>query len=241
MHRGDPAPPPGAEPAAASATGRTRLRRRSSRRGPPPSFYPGPGLLLPHLDGAVVPLDGPARADLDGPAPPAQQVPIPGTVYCTPNLRATRSRIRASVHRWSCHPAASGPASSTVSSSASCASSSWQRAACPLDASPATPPASQARRHRRTDRSLTRSSAAITAAGTRCPNLSTASSRTCSRRRRPSAVNPPPCAYRIHLAYPRKPHVSAPRTSRIKEAASHLSGMMYTRGDAAAIRSRRFL
>ena len=141
---------------------------------------------------------------------------IPGTVYCTPNLRATRSRTRASVHRWSSHPAASGPASSTLSSSASCASSSWQRAACPLDASPATPPASQARRHRRTDRSLTRSSAAITAAGARCPNLSTASSRTCSRRLRPSAVNPPPCAYRIHLAYPRKPHPSAPGHHELK-------------------------
>ena len=140
---------------------------------------------------------------------------IPGMVYCTANLRATRSRIRASVHRWSPKPAASGPASSTDSSRASCCSSSRHRAAGPFDASPAGPPASHACRHRRTDRSVTRSSAAISAAGTRCPNLSTAASRTCSRRLRPSAVNPPPCAYRIPPAYPRKPRPSAPRTSRI--------------------------
>ncbi len=57
---------------------RTRPRRRSSRPGPPPSFYPGPGLLLPHLDGAVVPLDGPARPHLARPAAAAQQVPDPG-------------------------------------------------------------------------------------------------------------------------------------------------------------------
>ena len=38
-------------------------------------------------------------------------------------------------------PGGSGPASSAVSSSASCASSSRHRAACPLDASPATPAA----------------------------------------------------------------------------------------------------
>ena len=46
----------------------------------------------------------------------------------------------------------------------------------------AGPLVSLACRHRRTDRSLTRSSAAITAASTRCSNLFTASSRTCSRR-----------------------------------------------------------
>jgi transposase len=81
----------------------------------------------------------------------------------------------------------------------------WKKETWPRDASPAGPPASQACRHRRTDRSLTRSSAAITAAGTRCPNLLAASSRTCSRRLRPSAVSPPPCAYRIYPAYRHKP------------------------------------
>jgi hypothetical protein len=124
--------------------------------------------------------------------------------------------MRASVHRWSCQPAASGPAPSAASSTASCPSSSRQRAACPRDATPGRPPASQARRHRRTDRSLTRSSAATTAVGARCPNLSTASRRTCSRRLRPSAVNPPPCAYRIRPAYRRKPHLSASGHHQLK-------------------------
>src|SRR5262249_4851563 len=125
------------------------------------------------------------------------------------NLPMTRSRMRARVHRWSCHPAASGPASSNPSSAASCASSRRHRAACPREANPAAPPSSHACRHRRTDRSLTRSSAAITADGTRCSNRSTASSRTRSRRLRASAVNPPPCAYRIHPAYRQQPHPSA--------------------------------
>ena len=57
--------------AAASSTGRIRLRRRSSRRGPPPSFYLRPGLLLPHLDRAIIALDGPPRGQL----PPFQPAP----------------------------------------------------------------------------------------------------------------------------------------------------------------------
>jgi hypothetical protein len=44
---------------------------------PPRCFYPRPGLFLPHLDRAVVALDGPPRADLAGPATAAQQVPDP--------------------------------------------------------------------------------------------------------------------------------------------------------------------
>jgi anti-sigma regulatory factor (Ser/Thr protein kinase) len=88
--------------------------------------------------------------------------------------------------------------------------------ACPREATPARPPASQAYRHRRTDRSLTRSSAAITADGARCSNLFTASSRTCSQRLRPSAVSPPPCAYRMYPAYRYKQHTSPQRTSPIK-------------------------
>src|SRR5207245_5133831 len=109
-----------------------------------------------------------------------------------------------------------GPAPSARSSAASCCSSSRHCAARPREASPARPAACQACRHRRTDRSLTRSSAAITAAGAPCSNLLPASSRTSSRRLRPSAVSPPPCAYRMHPAYRRKPPTSAPRTSPIK-------------------------
>jgi hypothetical protein len=86
---------------------------------------------------------------------------VPGMVYRTPNLSAIRSRIRASVHRWSYQPEAAGPASSTRSSSASWSAPSRHRAACPFEASPGAPPASQARRHRCTDRSDTRSSAAM--------------------------------------------------------------------------------
>jgi len=70
--------------------------------------------------------------------------------------------------------------------------------------------------HRRTGRSLTRSSAAITADGTRCSNLLAASSRTSSRRLRPSAVSPPPCAYRMHPAYRHKPRASAQQTRPTK-------------------------
>ena len=113
-------------------------------------------------------------------------------------------------------PAASGPASSAASSAASCCSSSRHCAACPREASPASPLACQACRHRRTDRSLTRSSAAITAAGTRCSNLLAASSRTCSRRLRPSAVSPPPCAYLMHLAYRPKRRMSASGHHQLK-------------------------
>src|SRR5260370_727656 len=81
-------------------------------------------------------------------------------------------------------------------------------------------PSGRPRRHRRTDRSLTRSSTAIIADGTRCSNLSTASSRTRSRRLRPSAVNPPPCAYRIHPAYRQQQDPPAPWTSPIKDLLS---------------------
>jgi hypothetical protein len=63
--------------------------------------------------------------------------------------------------------------------------------------SPGRPAVCQARRYRRTDRSVTRSSAAISAAGTRYSNLATAASRTCSRRLRSSAVKPP----LAHTAY----------------------------------------
>ncbi len=62
---------------AASSTGRTRLRRRSSRRGPPPCSYPRPRLLLPHRDRAVIAIDRSARAQLTGPAAPLPQVPAP--------------------------------------------------------------------------------------------------------------------------------------------------------------------
>src|SRR6266542_3042443 len=215
-HRGDPAPPPGPGPRRPQRLAGFVLEddpAAESRRRP----FIWPQVWVFHTSTA------PSSRSMARRAPAWQVQPrrrsryqIPGMVYCTLNLRATRSRMRASVHRWSWYPAASGPASSTVSSAASCCSSSRHRAAWPLDASPAVPSASQADRHRRTDRSLTRSSAATTATGARCSNLFTASSRTCSRRLRPSAVNPPPCPYRIHPAYRQEQHLSLHRTSLIK-------------------------
>jgi hypothetical protein len=87
---------------------------------PPRCFYPRPGLLLPHLDRAVVALDRPPRADLAGPAAPLQQVPDPRDGVLHPELAGDQVADPGSVHRWSCHPAASGPASSATSSAADC-------------------------------------------------------------------------------------------------------------------------
>jgi hypothetical protein len=63
------------------------------------------------------------------------------------------------------------------------------------DARPASPPASQARRHSHTDLALTRSRAAISPVGSRCSNISAACNRTRSRAARARAVRPPPSAY----------------------------------------------
>jgi hypothetical protein len=102
---------------------RIGLRRRSSRRGPPPSFYPRPGLLLPYLDRAVIALDGPACAQLAGPPAAAQQVLDPRCGAGHPELPGDQVPDAASARGWSVHPAAGGPASSTVSSAAGCPSS----------------------------------------------------------------------------------------------------------------------
>jgi hypothetical protein len=203
--------------AAASATGRTRPRRRSSRPGPPPSFYPGPGLLLPHLDGAVVPLDGPARPHLARPAAAAQQVPDPGDGVPHPEPPGHQVTDPGQRPPLVIESGGQRPGLQHRLQPASCCSSSRHRAAGPFDASPARPLASHACRQRRTDRSVTCSSAAISAAGTRCSNLSTAASWTCSRRLRPSAVKPPPCGGPHTSCIPPETHPSAPRTSRIKE------------------------
>ena len=153
-----------------------------------PALPPGPRPRRPHRLAAFVLEDD----------PPAQ-----GRRHSLTRARPGSSTPRPRRHR--ARSRAARPAGTT------------SRAACPRDANPAEPSASHACRHRRTDRSLTRSSPAITAAGARCSNLFTAPTRTRSRRLRPPAVNPPPCAYRIHPAYRRKLHPSAQRTSRIKD------------------------
>jgi hypothetical protein len=53
--------------------GQTRLRRRSSRPGPPPSFYHRPGRLPPGGDRRLVPFGGPPGGDLHAPPDPVQQ------------------------------------------------------------------------------------------------------------------------------------------------------------------------
>lgn len=120
---------------------------------------------------------------------------VPSTVYETWNSRPISVLIRASVHRWSAHPWASGPRSHSRSSPASRAGPSLGRPGDPFDRTPASPRSRQARRHRSTDRSLTRNAAAISLF--LCPDSkrSTACKRIRSRAALSASVNPPPCAY----------------------------------------------
>ena len=191
-------------------TGRTRLRRRSSRREPPRCFYPRPGLLLPHLDRAVIALDRPARADLAGPAAPVQQVPDPRDGVLHPELAGHQVADPGQRPPLVFPPGGQRPGLQRQVQRGQLPLIQPALRRLPAGGQPGRPAACQACRHRRTDRSLTRSSAAITAAGAPCSNLLAASSRTSSRRLRPSAVSPPPCAYRMHPAYRR----SRPRQPR---------------------------
>src|SRR5215472_15253813 len=172
-HRGDPAPPPGPRPRRPHRLAAFVLEDDPPAKGRRRPFNSAQVRVF-HTSTAPSSRSMARRAPIWHDQPRRRsRYQIPGIVYATPNLPATISRMRASVQCWSCHPAVSGPASSTASSAGSCASSSRHRAACPREANPAAPPSSHACRHRRTDRSLTRSSAAITPAGTRCSNLST--------------------------------------------------------------------
>ena len=135
---------------------------------------------------------------------------IPGIVYRHPELRGDqvadpgqRPPLVLPSRSQPARPPAPGPAPPAA------AASSRHRAACPLRRQPgraAGLPGLPPPPHR--PLADTRSSAAIPPTGARCSNLSTTASRTCSRRLRPSAVSPPPCAYRIYPAYRRKPRVS---------------------------------
>ncbi|WP_190191602.1 hypothetical protein [Streptomyces minutiscleroticus] len=64
--------------------------------------------------------------------------------------------------------------------------------------------------HRRTDRSVTRNSAAIRAVSAPASHHLAASSRTASRSPCSAGVSPPPCAYRIKPSYRRDHHSSRP-------------------------------
>lgn len=184
--------------AVASSTGRPRPRRRSSRRTPPRCSYPRPDLLLPQLDRYLVPLDRPSCGLLPRPAVPLQQ---PISVF-----------TRASVHRWSAQPWASGPRSNSRSSLAICVGPSLGRPGDPFVRTPASPRSRQARRHRSTDRSLTRNAAAMSRFFSPCAKRSTASSRIRSRASLPASVSPPPCAYLTPHSY-RRPPTTVRRTA----------------------------
>lgn len=67
----------------------------------------------------------------------------------------------------------------------------------PVTAEPADHPHLNVRRHRCTERTLTRRSLAITELASPGANLSAAFSRNSSRNRWRSAGNPPPCEYRM--------------------------------------------
>ena len=164
--RGDPAPPPGPGPRRPHRLAGLVFEDDPAAEGRRRAFIRGQVSFF-HTSTA------PSSRSIARRAPSWQVQPrrcsryqIPGMVYRSLNFVATRSRTRAGVHRWSSQPAASGPASSARSSAASCRSSSRHCAACLREVSPVRPLASQASRYRRTDRSLTRSSAAITADGT---------------------------------------------------------------------------
>ena len=140
-------------PSAASGPGRTRLRSRARRPGPPPCFYDRPGVLPPPGDLLLVPLRRPPGRDLHGPADPVQQHVHPGQRVLHPEPPpdlVARPGPASSTDPHS--PQAAGPASSTASSSATCAAVSLHFAPpAPFEASASRPPAASARRHRFTD------------------------------------------------------------------------------------------
>jgi len=129
---------------------------------------------------------------------------VPSTVYPTWNSLPISVLIRPSVHRWSpANPCASGPLASSSSSRDHCRALSLSRDTAPLDFSALVPPSRQARRHRRTDPSVTRRSRAICPVASPRANRPAASSRSRSRRCCPAGVYPPRCAYRMPRSYAR--------------------------------------
>ena len=132
--------------------GRSRHRRRSSRRRQPRSFDAARS-PLPHLDGAVVALGGTAGAQLAGPAAPPQQVPGPGdrVLHLEPRGDQVPDRARATAGSPTRQPQAG---IQHLVQLRQLITASRQRAAAPSMPAQAAP-ASQARRHRCTDRSDT--------------------------------------------------------------------------------------
>ena len=117
-------------------------------------------------------------------------------MYRTWNSRPVSAATRSRVHRWSsAHPHTAGPASSAARSRASYTPLSRHTAPPgPFEASAATPPARQRRRHTYAEFDETRSRRATSGGVTPSANHSAACNRTFSRLARPAAVRPPPSA-----------------------------------------------
>ena len=192
-------------------------RRRSSRRGPPRCFYPRPGLLLPDLDRAVVPLGRAAGTQLAAPAAPPQQVPGSRDGVLPPEPRGDQVAdpgqgpplVFPARGRWTGiqHPVQLRQLIPTQPAPSGLPPGSQPGRAAGVPGPP--PPLHRPFGHPQLNGDVS----------DRDPLLdrSTAASRTSSRRLRPSAVNPPPCAYLIDRAYRRKPRLSALPISSIKD------------------------
>ena len=124
--------------------------------------------------------------------------------------------IRPRVQRWSpANLCASGPFPSSSSSRAHCRGDSLSRDTGPRDRSAAIP--SPACRHRRTVRSVTRRSAAISGVLSPRANRPAASSRNRSRRCCSAGVYPPRCAYRMLWSYDSARPASLPLAAGLYE------------------------
>jgi hypothetical protein len=123
---------------------------------PSPCSYPRPGLLLLHLDRAIVALDRPARTQLADPAAQVQQVLDPRDHVL--HLEPFGHQVAHAGQR---------PPQFLPPGDAAARPPALPAAAHPADT---TPPAPGEACRRRFDRSLTRSSAEIAEADTCCSN-----------------------------------------------------------------------
>ena len=136
-------------PSAAAVPARTRPRSRSTPRSPPLASYLRPRLAAPGRDGVLVPLRGPVCRDLGDEPETVQQVRHAPRRVRHAEQAGDQRRDLGQRHRWSwSQPKAEAPASSAAPSLATWSSSSLQALLPgPLEASAASPPARQARRH----------------------------------------------------------------------------------------------
>ncbi len=180
---------------AASSTARLGPRRRSSRHTPARCSYRRPGLLLPDLDRRVVAFDGPPGRLLPGPAVTLQKQPR--ALHCVAHMEQPTDQrldprqrpplISPALDQWSTFQLPFQPRDLRVAEP--------RPPGDPFDRTTASPRSRHWWRHRSSDRSLTRSAAAISLFFSPPSKRSTACSRTRSLAALPASVNPPPCAY----------------------------------------------